>query len=145
MVSKSEDKVPQLKGKDAEDAILKYLKKVGRSLSLAFLVCAHRFWFRRALCRLIGHTARVRIHFFSRYSCLLLEVLTRINPMAVADISANLKNAVSKAATQKILLALSEKQSITQKTYGTSQARYLSSSILPHEARRSVSFIQSYV
>lgn len=32
MVSKSEDKVAQLKGKDAEDAILKYLKKVSALL-----------------------------------------------------------------------------------------------------------------
>ncbi|KAG9128074.1 hypothetical protein FRC07_005214 [Ceratobasidium sp. 392] len=37
---------------------------------------------------------------------------------AVADISANLGNAVSKPATQKILLALAERGAITQKTYG---------------------------
>jgi 26S proteasome regulatory subunit (ATPase 3-interacting protein) len=34
------------------------------------------------------------------------------------DISANLKGAVPKTATQKILLALSEKGELTQKTYG---------------------------
>ena len=36
-----------------------------------------------------------------------------------ADISANIRNAVTKAATQKILLTLAEKGEITQKTYGT--------------------------
>lgn len=36
----------------------------------------------------------------------------------IADVSANLKNAVSKPATQKILLALAEKSDIKQKTYG---------------------------
>ncbi|KAF8339582.1 TBPIP-domain-containing protein [Cantharellus anzutake] len=39
-------------------------------------------------------------------------------PYGAADISANLKNAVSKPNTQKILLALAEKDEITQKTYG---------------------------
>ncbi len=36
------------------------------------------------------------------------------------DISANLKNAVTKSSAQKILLALAEKAEITQKTYGPS-------------------------
>ncbi len=36
------------------------------------------------------------------------------------DISANLKNAVTKSSAQKILLALAEKDEITQKTYGLS-------------------------
>ncbi|CAE6505560.1 unnamed protein product [Rhizoctonia solani] len=63
------EKTPQLKGKDAEDAVLKYLKKANR-------------------------------------------------PYGSSDISANLKNAVTKAATQKILLSLTEKELVTQKTYG---------------------------
>ncbi|KAG8719979.1 hypothetical protein FRC08_001481 [Ceratobasidium sp. 394] len=63
------EKKVQLKGKDAEDAILRYLKKANR-------------------------------------------------PYGSSDISANLGNAVSKPATQKILLALAERGAITQKTYG---------------------------
>ncbi|CAE7140130.1 unnamed protein product [Rhizoctonia solani] len=63
------EKTPQLKGKDAEDAVLKYLKKANR-------------------------------------------------PYGSSDISANLKNAVTKAATQKILLSLAERELVTQKTYG---------------------------
>ncbi|KAJ1307870.1 hypothetical protein OPQ81_001950 [Rhizoctonia solani] len=63
------EKVPQLKGKDAEDAVLNYLKKTNR-------------------------------------------------PYGSSDISANLKNAISKAATQKILLSLAERGFVTQKTYG---------------------------
>ncbi|CAE6488217.1 hypothetical protein RSOLAG22IIIB_05400 [Rhizoctonia solani] len=63
------EKTPQLKGKDAEDAVLKYLKKTNR-------------------------------------------------PYGSSDISANLKNAVTKAATQKILLSLAERELVTQKTYG---------------------------
>ncbi|CCO31728.1 Homologous-pairing protein 2 AltName: Full=Meiotic expression up-regulated protein 13 [Rhizoctonia solani AG-1 IB] len=63
------EKAPVLKGKDAEDAVLKYLKKTNR-------------------------------------------------PYGSSDISANLKNAVSKAATQKILLSLAERELVTQKTYG---------------------------
>jgi len=39
-------------------------------------------------------------------------------PYGAADVSANIKNAVSKPATQKVLLALTEKGEITQKTYG---------------------------
>ncbi|KDN48612.1 hypothetical protein RSAG8_02599, partial [Rhizoctonia solani AG-8 WAC10335] len=71
------EKTPQLKGKDAEDAVLKYLKKTNR-------------------------------------------------PYGSSDISANLKNAVTKAATQKILLSLAEKELVTQKTYGaaTGKATY---------------------
>ncbi|CAE6414331.1 unnamed protein product [Rhizoctonia solani] len=76
------EKTPQLKGKDAEDAVLKYLKKT------------------------------VWIMFVSR--ALFDELLT----WTIADISANLKNAVTKAATQKILLSLAEKELVTQKTYG---------------------------
>ncbi|KAG9102442.1 hypothetical protein FS749_000033 [Ceratobasidium sp. UAMH 11750] len=67
------EKKVQLKGKDAEDAILRYLKKANR-------------------------------------------------PYGSSDISANLGNAVSKPATQKILLALAERGAITQKTYGEPSA-----------------------
>ncbi|KAF8753552.1 TBPIP protein [Rhizoctonia solani] len=78
------EKVAQLKGKDAEDAVLKPTDRTDRVcpfVPLSFLVCG----------------------------------LIR---MYAADISANLKNTVSKAATQKILLSLAERELVTQKTYG---------------------------
>lgn len=40
-------------------------------------------------------------------------------PFGAADVSANLKGAVPKATTQKVLLNLAEKGALTQKTYGT--------------------------
>jgi hypothetical protein len=39
-------------------------------------------------------------------------------PYGAVDVSANLKGAVPKTATQKILLALAEKGELAQKTYG---------------------------
>lgn len=39
-------------------------------------------------------------------------------PYGAVDVSANLKGAVPKTATQKILLALAEKGELMQKTYG---------------------------
>ena len=39
-------------------------------------------------------------------------------PFGAVDVSSNLKGAVPKAATQKILLALAEKGEVTQKLYG---------------------------
>ncbi|KAI0280945.1 TBPIP-domain-containing protein [Russula aff. rugulosa BPL654] len=49
----------------------------------------------------------------------VLDYVKRINrPYGAVDISANLKGAVPKTATQKILLALAEKGDLTQKTYG---------------------------
>ena len=39
-------------------------------------------------------------------------------PFGAVDVSANLKGAVPKTATQKILAALAEKGEITQKPYG---------------------------
>ena len=41
-------------------------------------------------------------------------------PFGAVDVSANLKGAVPKTATQKILVALAEKGEIVQKTYGAS-------------------------
>ena len=40
-------------------------------------------------------------------------------PYGAVDVSANLKGAVPKTATQKILLALAEKGELVQKTYGS--------------------------
>ncbi|KAF8627823.1 hypothetical protein AX15_004244 [Amanita polypyramis BW_CC] len=49
----------------------------------------------------------------------VLEYLKKMNrPYGAVDVSANLKGAVSKAATQKILVALAEKGELVQKTYG---------------------------
>lgn len=39
-------------------------------------------------------------------------------PFGAVDVAANLKGAVPKATTQKILVALAEKGELTQKTYG---------------------------
>ena len=39
-------------------------------------------------------------------------------PFGAVDVSANLKGAVPKTATQKILVALAEKGEVVQKTYG---------------------------
>ncbi|KAG9104220.1 hypothetical protein FRC06_004437 [Ceratobasidium sp. 370] len=88
-----EKKVVQLKGKDAEDAILRYLKKVNRPYGscMWLLPSYHYSW----------------------------VVLTHVARLSTADISANLGNTVSKPAAQKILLALAERGAITQKTYGT--------------------------
>ena len=47
-------------------------------------------------------------------------------PYGAVDISANLKGAVPKPATQKILLALAEKGDVTQKTYGMQCIAYKS-------------------
>ncbi|OCH86474.1 TBPIP-domain-containing protein [Obba rivulosa] len=65
----TEPKLPVLKGQDAEDAVLEYLKRMNR-------------------------------------------------PFGAVDVSANLKGAVPKTATQKILVALADKGEIVQKTYG---------------------------
>ena len=41
-------------------------------------------------------------------------------PYGAVDVAANLKGAVPKAATQKILVALAERGELIQKTYGLS-------------------------
>ncbi|KZT00921.1 TBPIP-domain-containing protein [Laetiporus sulphureus 93-53] len=65
----SEAKAPVLKGQEAEDKVLEYIKRMNR-------------------------------------------------PFGAVDVSANLKGAVPKTATQKILVALAEKGDLVQKTYG---------------------------
>ncbi|KAH9992228.1 TBPIP-domain-containing protein [Russula compacta] len=69
MTSKAKSDVKVLKGQDAENKVLDYIKRINR-------------------------------------------------PYGAVDISANLKGAVPKPATQKILLALADKGQVTQKTYG---------------------------
>ncbi|OJT03222.1 Homologous-pairing protein 2 [Trametes pubescens] len=65
----AEAKVPIIKGKEAEDMVLDYIRRMNR-------------------------------------------------PFGAVDVSANLKGAVPKAATQKIMVALAEKGDLVQKTYG---------------------------
>lgn len=48
--------------------------------------------------------------------CALISQMNR--PFGAVDVAANLKGAVPKATTQKILVALAEKGEIVQKTYG---------------------------
>ena len=48
-------------------------------------------------------------------------------PFGAVDVSANLKGAVTKPLTQKILAALAEKGEIVQKTYGASCQSFTSS------------------
>ncbi|KAG2341901.1 TBPIP-domain-containing protein [Suillus weaverae] len=49
----------------------------------------------------------------------ILQYLKRMNrPFGAVDVAANLKGAVPKATTQKILVALAERGEIVQKTYG---------------------------
>ncbi|OBZ66243.1 hypothetical protein A0H81_13913 [Grifola frondosa] len=49
----------------------------------------------------------------------ILEYIKRMNrPFGAVDVSANLKGAVPKTATQKIMVALAEKGDLVQKTYG---------------------------
>ncbi|KAF8971073.1 TBPIP-domain-containing protein [Flammula alnicola] len=49
----------------------------------------------------------------------VLEYVKRMNrPYGAVDVAANLKGAVPKTATQKILVALAEKGELVQKTYG---------------------------
>ncbi|KAF8160878.1 TBPIP-domain-containing protein [Crassisporium funariophilum] len=67
--AKPEAKVAVLKGQEAEDKVLEYVKKMNR-------------------------------------------------PYGAVDVAANLKGAVPKTATQKILVALAEKGDLVQKTYG---------------------------
>ncbi|KAH9830371.1 TBPIP-domain-containing protein [Rhodofomes roseus] len=65
----AEAKVPVLKGQEAEDKVLEYIKRMNR-------------------------------------------------PFGAVDVAANLKGAVPKTATQKILVALADKGELVQKTYG---------------------------
>ena len=51
-------------------------------------------------------------------------------PFGAVDVAANLKGAVPKATTQKILLALAEKSELTQKTYGTLSRVYACLAVL---------------
>ncbi len=61
-------------------------------------------------------------------------------PYGAVDVAANLKGAVPKAATQKILVNLAEKGALVQKTYGTSAPSFSSHNtvlILWQEKQRS--------
>ncbi|KIO34347.1 hypothetical protein M407DRAFT_16877 [Tulasnella calospora MUT 4182] len=86
MAPKKEDKVVQLKGKEAEDRILQYMKECNRPYGAGIVA--------------------------------ILHVLGESNWHPAADVSANIRNVVSKPATQKILATLAERGAITQKVYG---------------------------
>lgn len=72
----------------AENAVLDYLKRVLKLILLSN-----------------------RTHFN-------LIIIQMNRPFGAVDVSSNLKGAVPKTATQKILLALAEKGDVTQKLYG---------------------------
>jgi hypothetical protein len=56
-----------------------------------------------------------------------------------ADVSANIKNVVSKPATQKILAALAERGEITQKVYGEQHLVFARPLLTPlSQARRAI-------
>ncbi|TFY59314.1 hypothetical protein EVJ58_g5859 [Rhodofomes roseus] len=69
----AEAKAPVLKGQEAEDKVLEYIKRVAAQMN---------------------------------------------RPFGAVDVAANLKGAVPKTATQKILVALADKGELVQKTYG---------------------------
>ena len=53
-------------------------------------------------------------------------------PFGAVDVAANLKGAVPKTATQKILVALAEKGDLTQKLYGKLYLSLQHNSPVPH-------------
>ena len=56
---------------------------------------------------------------FCRVDLMRNSAYTQMNrPFGAVDVSANLKGAVPKAATQKIMVALAERGDLVQKTYG---------------------------
>ena len=60
-----------------------------------------------------------RVKSISRSSSTHLTSITQMNrPFGAVDVYDNLKGAVPKTATQKILVALAEKGELVQKTYG---------------------------
>ncbi|KAF9507136.1 hypothetical protein BS47DRAFT_1488977 [Hydnum rufescens UP504] len=91
------DKAVVLKGAAAEEAVRQYIKKCNRPYGA-------------------GALASRILAILSPFTC---DVLATWRLRAGhADVSANIKKVGSKLATQKILLALTEKGEITQKSYG---------------------------
>ena len=84
--------------------------------------------------KVLDYIKRVRVFWAHTYSPSAHMIIDhdhdreqQINrPYGAVDISANLKGAVPKPATQKILLALAEKGDVTQKTYGMQCIAYKS-------------------
>lgn len=125
MPPKKEDKVVQLKGKEgkssswsllhpgtnagpraAEDRVLQYMKEVRNAYFLS-----------GTLPELKYYSATVPMVQVKQSSGPQVKVNTAAS-IAPADVSANIKNVVSKPAVQKILSALAERGAITQKAYG---------------------------
>lgn len=67
------------------------------------------------------------------------DICAQVNrPLGSTDISANLKNKVSKAIAQKALVTLAEKGKLTRKDYGSSQMLHAPSSALGPDVARSI-------
>ena len=65
-------------------------------------------------------------------------------PFGAVDVAANLKGAVPKTATQKILVALAEKGELTQKLYGKSRPER-HRSVSPDSFLLSISFRENHL
>jgi hypothetical protein len=65
-------------------------------------------------------------------------------PFGAVDVAANLKGAVPKTATQKILVALAEKGELTQKLYGELYLSLRHNSRVPHFYLCSILLRQNY-
>ena len=68
--------------------------------------------------KVLEYIKRVSVIMSSEDCTLNLQQMNR--PFGAVDVAANLKGAVPKTATQKIMVTLAEKGELVQKTYGTS-------------------------
>jgi 26S proteasome regulatory subunit, ATPase 3, interacting protein len=104
MTGKPKTDVKVLKGKEGECCVLNLFSRSQGCI---------------AEDKVLEYLKRVRAYLLIRlFHELLLFQMNR--PYGAVDVSANLKGAVPKTATQKILLGLAEKGELVMKTYGTS-------------------------
>ncbi|CED82156.1 TBP-1 interacting protein [Phaffia rhodozyma] len=102
--------------------------------------------------------ASVLVVFFSCYSFvtdatlmvlliqMVLDYMRQVNrPYAATDISANLKQAVSKAAAQKALLSLSDKGLLHKKEYGKQTIFVIDQDSLPETTPEAISTLQAEI
>ena len=97
-------------------------QRTRRCTSYSVIICYPSFVTQRSMYaaedKVLEYIKRVKS--ISRSSLTHLTSITQMNrPFGAVDVSANLKGAVPKTATQKILVALAEKGELVQKTYGT--------------------------
>ena len=114
---------------DAKVAVLK--GQEGASYSIT--ICHPSFVVQRSIYaaedKVLEYIKRVKST--SRSSLTYLTSIIQMNrPFGAVDVSANLKGAVPKTATQKILVALAEKGELVQKTYGMSHHFFFALRIL---------------